>query len=63
MAGVIVDVAARVVAHGGEELLERLAVENILAGVQLKPKVDAGFVEGVEDGEPTPGELAESRIR
>ena len=62
MAGVIIDIAARMIADCVEELLERLAVENLLAGVQLKPKVDAGFVEGVEDGRPTPGELGESRF-
>ena len=48
------------IADRGEELLERLAVENILAGMQLKPKVDARFVEGVEDRRPTPGEFGES---
>ena len=59
VAGVIIDIAARMIADGGEELLERLAVENVLARVQLKPDVDAGFVEGVEDRRPTPGEFAE----
>jgi hypothetical protein len=62
MAGVIAYIAARMIADGGEELLERLAIENILAGVQLKPKVDASFVEGVEDRGPPSGELAEGRF-
>src|SRR4029077_16920996 len=43
MAGVIVDVAAGMIADRGQESLERFPVENVLAGVQFKPKVNAGF--------------------
>ena len=60
VAGVIIDSAARMIADRGQELFERLPVENVLAGMQLKPKVDAGFIVGVEDRRPTPGELLES---
>ena len=63
VARVIVDVAARMIADRGEELLERLAVENVLAGMQLKPDVDAGFVEGVEDRRPAPGRARRTRLR
>ena len=59
VARVIIDRAARMISDGGEELLERLAVENVLAWMQLKPDVDAGGVEGVEDRRPSPGEFAE----
>ena len=59
VARVIVDVASGMIADRGQELLERFPVENVLAGVQLKPNVDAGFVECVEDGRPTPTELVE----
>src|SRR5262249_46476542 len=60
VAGVIVDRAARMIADRGKELLERFAVENVLAGMELKPNIDARFVKCVEDGRPALGELVES---
>ena len=62
VARVIVDVASRMVADGGQESLECLAVKNVLARVQLKPNVNASFVEGVEDGRPASTELVEGRF-
>ena len=59
MARVIVDVASGVITNRGQESLERFPVENVLARVQLKPYVDADFVEGIKDGGPTPTELIE----
>ena len=38
------------IADGGQESLECRAVKNVLARVQLKPNVNAIFVEGVQDG-------------
>ena len=46
----------------GEELFERLPVENLLARMQLKPNVDASCVKGVEDRRPTLGEFAERGV-
>ena len=63
VARVIVDVASRMIADGGQESLECLAVKNVLARVQLKPNVNASFVEGVEDGRPASTELVEGRIQ
>ena len=62
MAGVIINIAARMIADCGEELFERLAVENLLAGVQLKRKVNTSFVVGVEDGHPTQGVSGARRL-
>ena len=62
VAGVIVDVAAAMIADRGKELFERLPVENVLAGMQLKSNVDALFVEGVEDRLPAPRKLVERRL-
>ena len=59
VARVIVDVASRMVADSGQELLECLAVKNVLARVELKPNVNASFVEGVEDGRPASTLLVE----
>ena len=59
VARVIVDVAAGMIADRRKKLLERLPVENVLARVQLEPNVDAGFVEGVKDGRPTPTKFLE----
>ena len=41
MAGVVIDVAARVIADSVEEHLERVAVEHILGRMDLEAEVDA----------------------
>ncbi len=61
--GVIIDRAARMITDRGEELFERLPVENLLARVQLETNVDASCVKGVENRRPTLGEFAERRVR
>ncbi len=45
-----------------EEHLEGHAVVQVLAGMDLVADVDAGFVEGVEDRAPAPGQLVEGAL-
>src|SRR5579863_1051371 len=52
VAGVVIDIAALVAADRVEEHVERVAVEDILARVDLEAEVDAALVEGVEDRLP-----------
>ena len=59
VAGVVEDVRALVVADGLEEALERHAVVQVLAGMDLERDVDAGLVERVEDRPPAFRELLE----
>src|SRR4029077_17524925 len=59
MGGIVVDAAARMPVHAIEEQLERRAVEQILARMQLESDVDALGVAEVEDRLPPFGELVE----
>ena len=59
MRRVVVDAAALVVADALEQHLERDAVHDVFAGVQLEGDVDADFVGIVEDGLPALGEFVE----
>ena len=53
MAGIEQDIASRVIAHAIEKHFEGGAVVQIFAGVNLETEINAGGVEGVEDGPPT----------
>ena len=52
VAGVVVDVAALVAADRLQEHVERVAVENVLGGMNLEAEIDAVFVENVENRLP-----------
>src|SRR5260221_683125 len=59
VAGVVEDLAARVIADAGEEPLEGDAVMEILAGMDLVAEIDPGLVEGIQNWRPPRGELVE----
>ncbi len=59
VARVVEDVAASMVRRAFKEHLERYAVVQILAGMDLVAEVAAGLVEGVEDRLPAPRQLVE----
>ena len=59
VAGVIENRRAGVVVDGAEESLKGDAVVKVFAGVKLEAEIDAGIVEGVEDGQPAAGKLGE----
>src|SRR6266436_3482636 len=50
------------IANARQEHLECRAIENVLARMDLKAKVDAGLVISIEDRLPAPGELVECRF-
>ena len=52
MAGVVIDVAARMIADALEEHFERVAVEQILGRMNLEAEIDARRIIGVEDRLP-----------
>src|SRR5437867_1808133 len=60
--GIIQQVAALVTAHALEEHLERHAVVQILAGMDLEAGVDTVFIEDVENRAPAPRQLVERRL-
>ena len=59
VARVVEDVRALMIADGFEETLERRAVVQVFAGMDLERDVDAGLVEGIENRPPAPCELLE----
>ena len=59
---VVVDAAARMAVDALEQHLERRAVHDVLAGMQLEADVDAGVVIGVEDRLPALRELVEGGL-
>src|SRR3989454_6219959 len=62
MTGIVQQVAARVSADALEEHLERHAVVQILAGMNLEAGVDAVFLEYVENRTPAPRQLVECSL-
>src|SRR6266550_3663918 len=60
--GIVEQVAALVTAEALEEHLERHAVVQILAGMDLEAGVDAVFLEHVENRAPAPCQLVERRL-
>src|SRR5437773_10789186 len=60
--GIVQQVAALVTAHALEEHLERHAVVQILAGMDLEAGVDAVFLEHVENRTPAPRQLVKRRL-
>jgi hypothetical protein len=60
MAGVVIDVTARMVVDALKKHFESFAVEEIFGGVNLKAKIDAGGVVGVENRPPTARLLVEA---
>src|SRR5437016_290856 len=60
--GIVQQVAALVTAKALEEHLERHAVVQILAGMDLEAGVDAVFIEHVENRTPAPRQLVERRL-
>src|SRR5690348_11712286 len=56
---VVQDVGARVLADAVEKALERHAVMQILARVQLEADIHAGFIESVQDRAPAFAEFRE----
>src|SRR5213593_3486955 len=60
--GIVQQVAALVTAQALEEHLERHAVVQILAGMDLEAGVDAVFFEHIENRAPTPRQLVERRL-
>ena len=52
MAGVVKDIATRMIVRESKEALECRAVVQILRRVQLKAKVDAGRIECIEHRPP-----------
>ncbi len=59
VAGIVVDVAARMVADPLEEHLEGHAVDQVLARMELVADVDAGLIERIQDRLPAPRQLVE----
>ena len=62
VARIVEDVRARMVVHGGEEALERDAVVQVLARVDLEAAVHALFFERVQDRPPAAGEFREAGL-
>src|SRR5213076_3419960 len=60
--GIVQQIAALVTAHALEEHLERHAVVQILAGMDLEAGVDPVFLEHVENRTPAPRQLVERRL-
>ena len=60
--GIVVDVAALVIVHCGEEHLECRAIEQVLAGVNFVTHVAPGIVIGVEDRRPALAQLRKGRL-
>src|SRR5204862_2346110 len=60
--GIVQQVTALVTAQALEEHLERHAVVQILAGMDLEAGVDAVFLEHVENRAPAPRQLVERRL-
>ena len=60
MARVVVDAGARVAADRVDEALERRAVVNVLAGMDLVADVAARLVVRIEDRPPATAEFLES---
>src|SRR6266545_3306073 len=60
--GIVQQIAALVPAHALEEHLERHAVVQILAGMDLEAGVDPVFLEHVENRAPAPRQLIERRL-
>lgn len=59
VAGVEENVCAGMIADAVEKHFERGAVVEIFTGMDFEAEVDAGAIEGVENGEPALGELVE----
>src|SRR5438045_9183316 len=59
VAGIVVDLQARVMVHAAKETLERRAIVQVLPGVKFEAQVDAGAVGLVEQRAPTPREFVE----
>lgn len=59
VAGVEENVGAGMIADAVEKHFERGAVVEIFTGMDFEAEVDAGAIEGVENGEPALGELVE----
>src|SRR5262249_44219987 len=55
--GIIVDVAARMIADLLEEHLEGRAIEDVLARMDLVAEIDPGILVGIEDRRPAFAEL------
>src|SRR2546426_10611590 len=62
MAGIVQEVATLVATDPVEEHLERHAVMQILARMDLEAEVDAGVLERVQNRAPAPRQLVERRL-
>jgi hypothetical protein len=62
MAGIVEDVAARMIGHALQEHLERRAVMQVLAWMQLVAQIDTYCIEPIEDGTPALCKLSESSL-
>src|SRR2546430_6796181 len=62
MAGIVEDIAAWVPADAIQKHLERHAVMQILAGMDLETEVDPRLLELVENRPPAPRQLVERRV-
>ena len=62
VAGIVIQIAARVVVREFQKAFERDAVMEILGRMQFETEVDAGLVERIEHRPPAPHQLAKAFV-